>query len=697
MISAKNRKSPIFCNSKQSAFTLIELIVVIAIIGILASIAILSFSSWRNATYINSIKSDANSVASAMENARNFGTTGYPANASSVFTASTDIAMSGGSADGGKTYCVDLKSSQDSTLEYYIDSSTSGSGAQEGTCATRTGILAPTTITATTVSSSSINVTFTTVSGATGYNLQQASDASFTDAKTIAQLGASPTLPYLSASLKENTTYYYRVQTIKTADVSSWSNLASAKTSDLTIAAPAAPTVTRTSNATTTTFTWANATCAAGYSARYQYSYDIAPITYSSGWRSVSGTNSLAFTTTTYDLIYSLNVRAQCYNIDRVSAWSTNGSLSYTKPIVTNLFGHKQSTPCMINGINQLVYCWGTNNLGQAGQLSSSIQTPAAAILGGGVAQMISGGGSHSCYLNMSGKAYCWGYNLVGQIGDSTNTTRNSATAVSGNYTFKTISSGMSHTCAITIDGKGYCWGEGSLGELGNYGTSDVNYPVAVYTAGALSGLTLKAISAGGKGTCAIASDNNAYCWGESRIAGGTTSSYPVAVNKTGALSGLTIKQISAGYYNVCAVASDNNAYCWGYNNSGEGGWGDTSISYSPKAVTRTGALNGLTVKQVSTYFYNACAIASDDNIYCWGQNGTYGALGNNSSVNSLVPVAVVNTGVLNGLKVLGVSAGNGNVCVLASDGHIYCWGASNTYLVPGTVPAASAVSVAVY
>lgn len=119
---------------KSSGFTIIELLMVTIVIGILASIGAINYGNYKKSLTISQLKSDLNGVATAMEDARNFGT-GYPANvnALSTFKPSQGVVLTGGSTDGGITYCVNATSSSDSSLYYYVRSS-NNLNVQQGTC-----------------------------------------------------------------------------------------------------------------------------------------------------------------------------------------------------------------------------------------------------------------------------------------------------------------------------------------------------------------------------------------------------------------------------------------------------------------------------------------------------------------------------------------------------------------------------------
>ena len=293
-------------------------------------------------------------------------------------------------------------------------------------------------------------------------------------------------------------------------------------------------------------------------------------------------------------------------------------------------------------------------------------------------------GAYHTCAIAYNNNAYCWGDNSTGQLGNSSTTNSSVRVAVSSSgvlsgKTIKSVTTGLTHSCALASDNNAYCWGYGNFGQLGDTSTTNTTVPVAVSTIGALSGKTVKSISAGDYHTCAIASDNNTYCWGmggSGRLGTGSSSntSTPAAVSTVGVLSGKTIKSIRAGQGHTCAIASDNNAYCWGLNSSGQLGNNSTTSSNIPVAVTTSGLLAGKTIKSINPGLTHTCAVASDDNAYCWGE-GANGMLGNNASTNSSIPVAVSTSGVLSGKTIKSITAGHGHTCAVGSDNNTYCWG----------------------
>lgn len=206
-------------------------------------------------------------------------------------------------------------------------------------------------------------------------------------------------------------------------------------------------------------------------------------------------------------------------------------------------------------------------------------------------------------------------------------------------------------------------------------------------------------ITVGGT-SCANSKDMVALCWGSNFYGGlGNTSvsmgdsnsqsPVPIPVDTTGVLANKTIKQFAGSGINTnCAIASDDLAYCWGSGGSGQLGNGSSTNSNVPVAVTTSGALSGKTVKYIAVGQNNGCVIASDSKIYCWGSNYS-GQLGDNTTTSSTVPVAVNATGVLAGKTMTSVAIGANYACALDSDGKVYCWGKYQNWATGPTVPVA--------
>ena len=322
------------------------------------------------------------------------------------------------------------------------------------------------------------------------------------------------------------------------------------------------------------------------------------------------------------------------------------------------------------------------------------------------LANQFSSGYYHACVIASDNKLYCWGRNHRGQLGnnsmvDSSRPVAVNMTGVLAGKTIKQISTGAYHTCVVASDDNAYCWGENMKGQLGNNSTANSSVPVKVDTSGVLAGKTIKQISTGHYHTCAVASDDKMYCWGENNngeLGNGSTvdSRVPVAVNMTGVLAGKTIKQMSVGTYNTCVIASDDKVYCWGSNAYGQVGNNSLTDSNVPVAVNTTGVLAGKTIKQISVGHHRACAIASDDKMYCWGNN-MGGALGNGSTADSHIPVSVNMSGILAGKVIRRISIGAFHTCVYATDNKIYCWGSNNYGQLGNNSTANSGVPVATY
>ena len=336
-------------------------------------------------------------------------------------------------------------------------------------------------------------------------------------------------------------------------------------------------------------------------------------------------------------------------------------------------------------------YCWGNAANGRLGNGSSSPDqtTPVAISQGdmpsGATFREISAGPTHTCAVASDHKAYCWGPSGNNQLGNGSTSSQTTPTAVSqgampSGATILQIDTGIASSCVIASDNKAYCWGSGSYGRLGNGSNTSQPTAVAVSQGAMPSGATFRQIAVAHNHTCAIGSDNKAYCWGENtdgRLGNGLNSNTntPVAVSQGAMPSGATVLQIAVGELSTCAVASDHKAYCWGHGGNGRLGNGSTSSSNTPVAVSQGDMPSGATIIQVTVGGSYACAIASDHKAYCWG-DGNYGRLGNGaSSGDQTVPDAVLQGAIPSNTAVYDISAGDAHTCASFANDRVYCWG----------------------
>ncbi|MBF6593402.1 MAG: hypothetical protein IVW51_03005 [Thermaceae bacterium] len=324
-------------------------------------------------------------------------------------------------------------------------------------------------------------------------------------------------------------------------------------------------------------------------------------------------------------------------------------------------------------GSDSKAYCWGYNGSGGLGNGSTTnSNTPVAVTMPSSVTfTQIAAGSGYICALGSDSKAYCWGTNSYGQLGIGSTSNKSTPTAVTmpSGVTFNQLASGISFTCALGSDSKAYCWGNNTSGQLGNSSTTQSNVPSAVTMP---TGVTFSQIGAGGYHTCALGSDSKAYCWGWDNVGQlgngvngiSANSTTPVAVTMP---RGVIFSQITGGYAHTCALGSDNNTYCWGNDDFGQLGIGSTSNTNTPTALILP---TGVIFSQISAGSDQTCAVASGGKGYCWGRNDS-GQLGNGSTTQSNVPAAVtMPTGVT-----FSQIAASDSTCAVSSDGKAYCWG----------------------
>ena len=143
------------------------------------------------------------------------------------------------------------------------------------------------------------------------------------------------------------------------------------------------------------------------------------------------------------------------------------------------------------------------------------------------------------------------------------------------------------------------------------------------------------------------------------------------------------ISQIAGGWFHTLALKSDGSrVYAWGFGGQGQIGINTLDDIFAPVEVLGVGGTGYLSdISQIAAGAGHSLALKSDGSrVYAWGWNEN-GQVGNNSTINSLIPVEVVGVGGTGYLTDISqIAAGDWHSIALKSDGsRVYTWG-SNWY-----------------
>ena len=318
------------------------------------------------------------------------------------------------------------------------------------------------------------------------------------------------------------------------------------------------------------------------------------------------------------------------------------------------------------------VKCSGWNNRGQLGDGTATRRTTPVDVcqdyddvaeecteLLSGVAA-VAGGWVHTCALTTVGGVKCWGWNNYGQLGavstgscgflQGCSTTPVDVLGLGSGVA--AVAAGLSHTCALTTGGSVKCWGRNNLGQLGDGtgGPGDSSFSpldacqefdeVAEQCLQVLSGVA--AVAAGGWHNCALGTAGGVKCWGNNSsgpLGDGTAMNRPtpvdvcqnyddVAEECTELLSG--VAAVAAGYLHTCVLTTAGGVKCWGT----KGGMTPVDVTGlgSGVAAVTTGGFGGPG---------HTCALTTAGGVKCRGSN-SFGQLGDGTTTNRSTAVGVV-------------------------------------------------------
>ncbi len=354
------------------------------------------------------------------------------------------------------------------------------------------------------------------------------------------------------------------------------------------------------------------------------------------------------------------------------------------------------------------VKCWGWGSLGQLGDGASTDRSAAVTVhassatssaLSGVGQRAIAVGFGQTCALLVNGTVKCWGANFLGEVGDGTTTQRAAPVTVKAGggsslalSNVVAIAAGGFYTCALLANGTVKCWGT-------DYDLDPVAVVSGPGSSTALSNVI--ALAAGAHHTCALLAAGTLKCWGNNdfgQIGDGTKTvrNTPVTVRSAAAsavaLSG--VRTVAAGEFHTCALLVAGTMKCWGLNaassdpfglwsSGGQLGDGTKTDRSSPVTVISTAgssaALSNVTA--IATGGLHTCALLVPGTMKCWGDNTTYGQIGDGSVSARLAPVSVRSSATVSSPLpgIGGIVAGQWYTCALLTAGTARCWGA-NTF-----------------
>ncbi len=268
--------------------------------------------------------------------------------------------------------------------------------------------------------------------------------------------------------------------------------------------------------------------------------------------------------------------------------------------------------------------------------------------------------------------------------------TRVHAASVTQPATSQRIAVGDAHSCAIASNDVVWCWGDNTYGQLGSSahaGLSNSRSTTPVQAAALPGGRVARAITSGKRHVCVLASDATVWCWGDSgfgetAIAGGVQQN-PVQVTLSAGA-----RLVVAGGNSTCAVLTTNEVMCWGRNNRGQLGNGTSNTGANAAPSTVFIANSAFVVDSLDLGAIHACAVSTAGDAWCWGAFDD-GRLGINTASDVHTPQKLTS---LSAGQVVDISAGTDHTCARVGTA-MQCFGA-NTYGQLGVDPATVSTSV---
>lgn len=334
------------------------------------------------------------------------------------------------------------------------------------------------------------------------------------------------------------------------------------------------------------------------------------------------------------------------------------------------------------------LWCWGANDHGQLGRgaIGGTQPTPApvTALKDGTKVVQAAMGWEYSCALTDAGDVWCWGDGTAGSGNGA-------ATKIPLVARASAISGGVSQACALLVDGSIYCWGDNSYGDIGcanNVATPVLRTSPRLLIASTAM-LTIEEVAVGLQGTCVRVTESGAKklkCFGNAAwgILGDGTPAQGDKACQTSTVTGfgsLGIGSVTTADFAMCIRDGNSEIFCWGMNdvyyNVGLLDPNDPSqVFTSPRKL----GFLGQNASQISIGWLHTCALGrTDGSVTCWG-GSTHFETG--IKVGKAQPTSIALPKQATATR---VAAHRQFTCALMTDGQVLCWGNNETQAIGPT------------
>ena len=296
---------------------------------------------------------------------------------------------------------------------------------------------------------------------------------------------------------------------------------------------------------------------------------------------------------------------------------------------------------------------------------------------------MVDGGSNHSVALKGNGTVWTWGYNKFGQLGNNGTATTEEPVQVLGKDAqgflsdIQMIASGTNHILALNNDGTVWSWGYNNYGQLGDNTQINKYTPVQVISEdgeGYLQDIIY--IGAGANFSVAVNKYGEVYSWGQNdygQLGDGSKTARYTPVRAKANLTGII--QVACGARHTVALKTDGSVYTWGDNTNGQLGDNSKVQRLIPVKVLETANDYVSDAVEVSATNYTTNILKSDGTVISVGL-GTSGQLGDGTSTTKQLPTKVVNTDNTGNLSnIITIKSGANTTYALTKGGNVYAWG----------------------